>query len=51
MNGTKSGKYDGLALNSNRWFQIFFHTYGPMSPGCTSGGKICPSNEIVKQVL
>ena len=25
--------------------------YGPMSPGCSSGGQICPSNEIVKQVF
>ena len=25
------------------------HTYGPMSPGCTAGGKVCPSNDILKQ--
>ena len=25
------------------------NTYGAMSPGRTSGGKICPSNDILKQ--
>ena len=25
--------------------------YGSLQPGCTYGGQICPSNDIVKQVL
>ena len=27
------------------------HIHGPMSPGRTSGGKMDPSNEILKQVF
>ena len=42
---------------SNAYFFFFFYSdifygellYGPMSPGRTSGGKICPSNEVGKQ--
>ena len=48
----RTGAYLYLLQISSFWCTfISASTYGPMSPGCTSGGQICPSNEIVKQIL